>query len=53
MNRYFDFESDIEKIDILINKLDVNDSKKIKLLEKKIYYLKKYILIYQHGRKFK
>ncbi len=57
MNRYFDFESDVEKIDIQINKLNSNDNnynnQKTKLLEKKIFYLKKYILIYQHGKKFK
>lgn len=45
MNRYFDFESDVEKIDIQINKLDSNDSnynnQKTKLLEKKNFLLKK------------
>ena len=39
MNRYLDFENDIEKIDNQIIKLDVNDSefivKKNKLKEKK------------------
>ena len=45
MNRYFDFESDVEKIDIQINKLNSNDNnynnQKIKLLEKKNFLLKK------------
>ena len=45
MNRYFDFESDVEKIDIQINKLNSNDNnynnQKTKLLEKKIFLLKK------------
>ena len=45
MNRYFDFESDVEKIDIQISKLISNDNeydnKKFKLLEKKNYLLKK------------
>ncbi|MBT4644928.1 MAG: acetyl-CoA carboxylase carboxyltransferase subunit alpha [Pelagibacteraceae bacterium] len=45
MNRYFDFESDVEKIDIQINKLNSNDNnynnQKTKLLEKKNFLLKK------------
>ena len=45
MNRYFDFESDIEKIDIQINKLDSTDirynKQKKNLLEKKNLLLKK------------
>ena len=45
MNRYFDFESDVEKIDIQINKLDSNDSnynnQNKKLLEKKNFLLNK------------
>mgnify|MGYP001288598684 CR=1 FL=1 len=39
MNRYLDFENDIENIEALINKLDINDSdhkfKKNKLINKK------------------
>jgi acetyl-CoA carboxylase carboxyl transferase subunit alpha len=45
MNRYFDFESNVEKIDIQINKLDSNDSnynnQNKKLLEKKNFLLNK------------
>jgi acetyl-CoA carboxylase carboxyl transferase subunit alpha len=45
MNRYFDFESDVEKVDIQINNLNSNDnnhnSLKIKLVEKKNFLLKK------------
>ena len=45
MKRYFDFESDVEKVDIQINKLNSNDNKynneKTKLLEKKNILLKK------------
>ena len=45
MNRYFDFESNVEKIDIQINKLNSNDNnynnQKTKLLEKKNFLLKK------------
>ena len=42
MNRYFDFEIDVEKIDIQISKLDINDNNKKKnLLEKKNALLKK------------
>lgn len=45
MKRYFDFESDVEKVDIQINKLNPNDNKyisvKTKLLEKKNILLKK------------
>ena len=45
MNRYLDFESDVEKVDIQISKLNSNDIKhnnqKIKLLEKKNILLKK------------
>ena len=42
MNRYFDFESDIEKIDFQISKLDPGDSiQKIKLSDKKHALLKK------------
>ena len=45
MNRYFDFESDVEKIDIQINKLNSNDNnynnQKTKLLEKKNFLLNK------------
>ena len=45
MNRYFDFEKDVEKIDIQISLLESKDSKynsqKIKLLEKKSILLKR------------
>ena len=45
MNRYFDFEVDIERIDIQISTLDPMDgdfkNKKLKLLQKKNFLLKK------------
>ena len=57
MNKYLDFESDIEILDIKINDLQINDSnfinEKNKLIEKKNTILKKNIQIYQHGKKFK
>ena len=57
MNKYLDFESDIEILDSKINKLQINDSnflvEKNKLIEKKNILLKKNIQIYQHGKKYK
>ena len=45
MNKYLDFENDIEILDIKINELDINDSnfnsEKNKLTEKKNLILKK------------
>lgn len=45
MNRYFDFENDVEKIDEQISKLNINstddNNQKIKLLKKKNILLKK------------
>ena len=47
MNKYLDFESDIEILDIKINDLQINDSnfinEKNKLIEKKNTILKKKI----------
>ena len=57
MNKYLDFESDIELLDSKINDLHNNDSnfisEKNKLIEKKNIVLKKNIQIYQHGKKYK
>ena len=57
MNKYLDFENDIEILDSKINDLPINDSnfniEKKKLTEKKNTILKKSIQIYQHGKKYK
>ena len=57
MNKYLDFESDIEILDSKISELHINDSnfinEKNKLIEKKNTILKKNTQICQHGKKFK
>ena len=57
MNKYLDFEGDIEILDNKISELNINESnvinEKNKLTEKKIQYLKKNIQTYQHGKKSK
>ena len=57
MNKYLDFESDIEILDSKINDLQINDSnfinEKNKLTEKKNTILKKNIQIYRHGKKYR
>ena len=57
MNRYLDFEGDIEILDNKISELNTNDStfinEKNKLTEKKNTILKKNIQIYQHGKKYR
>ena len=57
MNRYLDFENDIENIEKLITELDINKnnfkSENAKLLDKKNNLLKKFIQTYLLGKKFK
>ena len=57
MNKYLDFESDIETLDNKINNLSINDNNFInetnKLNDKKYKILKKNTQTYQHGKKCK